>query len=1276
MAKKHNSINDSTAQSLRNIENTLEILTKLDQSLNSNESFITVKSVDSSGREVETQLPTVGYFKQQLDQIYKIVKVLSGVDGNPATLKLANNAFKRIIAADLNVEPKPISSINNVSTFKADPNWIFDAFLNPKISIELDLTNKIAETTRLIESKRFIVEFEKIVSTDDDGNEIIELTPDAQIRLQEFNNKYKGQTDIDMVEFVTWLDSPGLLNRLDDTLLDQETFRIEPNRLQFKGDFTITNTELDNINKKLWYVLDSLTYYDISDPLVAPKPIDLKVGDMIKVNPNTPNGTSATVYKVVEISTITSQFRVRFEQVFGEEPIPVRLNAISYYSEKVPQRKVKISIGFDEYNVVFIRAIDEISNVIGRDWSPGVGFYTNELRLENENGETFNDFYVRKVYDYGMVLQDLVEKKIPNYYGSKPLAPVLDVSNFKVVQVNEHLTQTQDAERIRDLHNQKNNITSQITQIQNSIEKQNRILATTTFDSAADRKRAEDDLVQLNEKLNSKNSGKVTVIQEILANKKNINKILPEYKLRGFWPMVQAVINNQTRPQEVVQYEIRYRRLSKSGDENPILTITDLDNSAAQKSSNLSVNVNTNIAKPKIVNATFSNWTVFKTDARKRVQDPITSEWLWEIEDVSDANTPNINQLDIPIYPGERIEFQVRSLSEVGWPETPITSEWSETIFIDFPDNLNSVLNEDDFILQEASADEVKVQFERDLEARGLNLHLSTAIRDVDIYYAHTANSIASGFKDNTGRMINLYDYLLQLTSKTQALEEQLNRAKGILDVFIVRNSNATKIFNGNNITFNLNLEDYMTPTKIGTVSNPIDSPRTYKNELLIIEEFSVLIKNSAESANLGLLSYRGYGSPSGMQSSTFAYNSNTNNEVNSRYLQAPWLSSDSTLYAFDIDSNSSISNTLAPRLASQRNNQWIWQQVLDLNGQAMYYMTDGADGQPSDALYNSNIPVNNNNVNLGLHSAVTELNKNIGLLSGTGAITQNQPTLTGNVITDFTDNKIWSINEDPESGATIYGSMGTTIHPTINQYTDLLDTSSQLTKFIKPGDTEAFIIPIYIYAKPFTGTGVWKYTAPTVVGSNNTFLDTGYLQSGGDMPVTSGNTGIISGKLTIQLAPNGSNDIITDNDKLVITGFTHPDLVNANNKPIRVLGYVGANEVRLDYNVPAGHSSTDTYQIIQLHKRYQENELWAYNVLGRIGGDERYVTNYIEIKSSPTTPTPKVHSKKVRFLLEDENSPRPFDFQLTWNITQFKPVTLGFTLNPNIGIFNPIGGL
>lgn len=1279
--KKRNSINDQFAQQMRNNQNTIEILTKLDQSIHSNDSYVTMKSINSSGEEIITQLPTIGYFKAELDRISKSVKILSGIEGNPASVQIANNAFKRIITADLNLEPRKIDNLDPVTVFKTNPNWIFDAFLNPKISIEVDLTDKIDPTIRTIQSRRFIVTFEQILTVQPNGDETLELTAAGQLRLNEFNNLYKGQSNIDIVEFVQWLNQPGLVNRVDDTLIDEDYFKIEPNRLQYQGSFSVLGTEIDTINKKLWYILDTLDYYDVSDPDVTPSTQQLKVGDLVNVNPNEAGITSTTVYKVIELSTVTSDLRVRFEQVYGEEPIPVRLNALNFYSDVIPSRKVRISIGFDEYNVVFLRALDDDNNIQGREWSSGIGFYTNELTLDSNNGESFSEYYTKKVYDYGLVLEDLVQKKVPNYYGIKPNPAVLSNDNFKVVQINQHLTNTVDAEHIRDLHNSKNNLTSEIQQIQEAINNQNRFIATSVFNSQAERKRAEDELAALQSKLNVKTETKFTVVKDILASQKNLNKINPKYRVRGFWPMPEATTSTKTAPQEIVQFEVWYRYLSKSGTENPIATFTGINNSAAQKASDLNTTVNANLSKAKTINAVYSNWSKFKTDSRKRVQDPISGDWLWQIEDVSDADTPNINQLELDINPGEKIEIKIKALSEVGWPETPMESEFSEVLTVEFPDDLNNVLSDDQFILKEASADDIKVQFANDLEARGLNKHLNSSFTIEDIYYAHNPQAISSGFKNDAGKIVNLYDKLLEMINRINTLEEQIKKGKGQLEVYIIIRGVKTKVFNGNSLTFNLNLENYMTITKIGLSNSPVDGiARCYKNDLYVIEDYVLEIKNAAAESPLGLLANRNYAQYPGSLPSNFAYSTNS--------CQGIWLDNTNNVLFTDLaGSGAGVANSY-PKIGTQFNNQWIWLQNKDINGDDIYIdrrhngttTIEGING------YNSNTDINAWAMPKVLTTSPTDLisemalsvqetNKNYGFIgeksNPNNAGTANTVPVIGvtsatTASFDITDLKHWSWKDnipDPSTGYTGgTNNLGAIVVPVINNQNDITDISAQKTKIINIGDQNVIQIPLKVYFRPFVGTVIPSYNvSPAITAYDDSQNTTG----GGDMPEIS-TYGTASGKLRINLSTN--HDYFKIGDKIVLSNIATTSSIYAyNNIPVNITSInTGSNYIVV--NIPVASAPTLGSEVIsQVHiwtsTTGKNSQFKQFTVLGNLSGlDTPYVSNYIEFYSSATTPSPAVFNKKLRFYLEDENSARPFEFQFNWQLTHYTKVQAAST--------------
>ena len=152
----------------------------------------------------------------------------------------------------------------------------------------------------------------------------------------------------------------------------------------------------------------------------------------------------------------------------------------------------------------------------------------------------------------------------------------------------------------------------------------------------------------------------------------------------------------------------------------------------------------------------------------------------------------------------------------------------------------------------------------QELERLGLNKHLESQIRDVDVYYPHAAKDIASGFKDSNGRIINMYDFILSLKNELTAVKESINRSKGILEIYMLIGNSRQRIYSASNETYNIQLENYMTNTKIGLASNPVSSiTRTYKNEVIKISDYTLQLRNASENALLGLLAQKGYGTSS-----------------------------------------------------------------------------------------------------------------------------------------------------------------------------------------------------------------------------------------------------------------------------------------------------------------------------------------------------------------------------------------------------------------------------
>lgn len=964
-------------------KNIVEILTKLNSIATTRESSIQMQIFDESGNLRSFSVPSNESLRADIERLNNNINSLYSIDspGGSMVQSPGTNQFKKIISVDLNVEPAPINAVSPVVSFKTDPNWFFDSMLDPLLSVEFDFGGQIEDNVRKIQSRRYIVEFAR----DSEG----QLTTLGQSALESFNQIYNGSANIEISSFENWhRTTPGVVEP-NNPKFDEQVFDILPNSLLYDGMFNVISAEEDRINRKLYYVLNTLNYRVIKTGTIN----QLAVGDMLILNLTRSNAK----YRIKEINNSFSLPRVRFERVEGFDPIPVGNFSMKLYSPVNFNKKVRISVGYDERNVIFVKPINADLNLVARDWSFGTGFYTNELTLSsssNANGLTLEQFYVDYVYDYGQTLKDLVAKKTPNTLAGTPNVPTLNPANFKVVQVNQHLTNTPESNVLKSKHNILVNNKSELEQLQTAITNRQFKLKVTKFPSLAEKKKVEKEIVELTNKESSKARQIANATSEILSLSKNPNnKVEPKFRLRGFWSIPEAVATRGTKPQEIVQFRVQYRYLSKDGRENPIETY-EVDGEQTK--------------------ASFSNWIEYKTDARKRGYDKSTGEYYWEIEDVESADTPNINQIDIPIQSSERVEMRIKSISEVGWPESPVESEWSEILTVDFPDDLNNVINENDFILQEATKEDLKVSVKNELSAKGLDEHLSEQINVNGKVFHHESGSILSGFKDTNGLVLSLFEYLTGLQDKIRILEDKVNRAKGEIEVVIFRNNQEFVIGNGSETVFNVECEDYLESYQ----APGAPTGRIYQNNVYVIKDFVVRIRNKTTSP-LGLLSNR-----------TYLQNSQV---YSTRVPQVFWVNDKDELLTSDISGST----------RTQINYQYVWSVNYDTVSELT--VTQLGENIGNNFTTNNSITsiLSNNEFNLGYNET--------GVLSFIG---NNKSLLE---TTKWVDNAITVASTN---------KLLTTIHPVIADLEKITETNSEKVKTVNTGENNDVIIPINIYFK------------------------------------------------------------------------------------------------------------------------------------------------------------------------------------------------------------------
>ncbi len=978
----HNKIAEQTINYHRNM---LEFVDKIDQLTKSDDPNIVINVTDLNGVVKQINLPSVGYLKSEINRLNENIKSIYNLDNSAGSLISSGNTFKKVVSVDLNKEPNDITTLSTFSNFTISKNWFFDSLLNPQLFVDIDLTDKVENNVRKCLVRRYIVDFENI-----DGV----LTINGQSALNSFNVNFRGFNNINVIDFEEWLRfTPGVLNQIDFNY-DESIFDLEPNKLKYSGLYSVIKTEEDSINKKLWYHLDRITYIDNDTNEI----LELKIGDELILNVD----YSTTRYKITDISNISVNPKVTFERVDGYDVIPVGVETLKFYSQVLYTKKLRVSVGYDERNVVFVKPINSINNIMSKNWSLGVGYWTNDLRLssrDSDNGLTMEQYYKLKVNDYGLVLKDLVSKKIPTVLGVIPTSPIIDINNFKVTQINKHLTDNTNTKQLKDKSSLKNTLKSEIQQLDESLMNKNKEFRSSRFQSDSITKQFKSEIDELNKKRESKSKLLTSVVKELLdiTSNTSINES-PKFRIRGFWNIPDPIVNRDTDPQNIVQFEVSYRYLSLDGRQSNPEIFEIRDNNNLQKT------------------ASFSNWTNYKTDVRNRVFDTNTGKYIWESPDVSSVDVVNINQLDIPIQPNERVEFRIRSISEVGYPDSPIMSDWSDIQSIDFPDELIPTLNSNVSIEKEALKEDLNLSIQTELSARGLDDHLSSSFILNNKTIHHTSDRISSGFKDVNGNQIDLFDYLTQLTDKIKSLEEIINRAKGELQVIVFRNSDRFEIKNGSEITFNIECEDYLD----NYVSSGTSTGRVYSNDIYVIKDFIVKARNNNTNSRLGLLSNRNYD----LGTKTDIYNNSVP--------QVFWVDNNDDL----------IFNNTSGQTRTQLNNQFLWSVNYEGSDNNIVKLSDDI----STSLSNGSSLTNN------LSLGTTNIGyRNGSLLSFNGS---NSSLL---------DPLKWiDINTNVGSNTKLL----TTVHPVINNLSNIVESNSEKVKSVGSDEIDDVNIPINIYFK------------------------------------------------------------------------------------------------------------------------------------------------------------------------------------------------------------------
>lgn len=805
MAGTQNSISSLLEQFLRLEKNALAIVAKLSEVVTSSNETVEIELTAEDGTTQTFMVPSFGYLNSKIDRVDNTTQSLAGLGDSSAVIRLPDGTTKKIFEASIIRDPEPISTLAVPAQFKVRNNWFFESFLNPLLYISFDVTGLVPDNMKKAFVKRLI------------------FNTTTQSIKDYFDQNYKGRNDIDYTDLLVDLDAQGITYFTDDEIVD-----LPVSVMRYRGNFDIlkvvdeevqiTSNNKTITTKKRKYKLDKISYTDILSGTTDSK--TLQLNDVLL----TADGTK---YKIESIDT--AERTVVLKRTQGSQALTMGTDVLTIYSPPYSVKEIQINVGHDERQVIFVKPIDADFDVASSTYSPGVAMFTNELIIATGSGnKTLDDFYKSDVTDFGQqFINSAKEKQVPAVYGVAPIAPALTETNFQVVLINEHKKDTKEVDAIRQKLATKVELENQIKQLEEAINsKKNDLNNNSSTRSDAEKRKIKADLDTLAKEKASKVNLYSSVVKE-LSTKSKENPVVAEsakYRVRGFWPIPDAQVSDKTQPQEIIQFKIAYRYIKKDGNAAGTKELEFVDNDGTVKS------------------GAFSNWTEFKSDIRRRVYNVDTGFYEWAIEDVSDADTVNINQLDIPISKGEKVQVRIKSISEAGYPLNPIESEWSDIVTIDFPDDLQ-ISDDSVGILSEIGGEEIRVKFQEELNARSLDLHLLNSFPSGDRYFGHTADNIASGFFTAEGKVIDLFEKLKGIDTELQRLKQLIERAKGTLVLYLLdETGNVIKITpNSTNKIFAGFYKDLIKSGSGNTV--------TYEHGKIITKTYVLRAENSAATA-------------------------------------------------------------------------------------------------------------------------------------------------------------------------------------------------------------------------------------------------------------------------------------------------------------------------------------------------------------------------------------------------------------------------------------------
>lgn len=731
-----------------------------------------VSNLSSVKVPIKNKLGVIEYL--EINSFQKMFNELSRIDNNFKSLLNVDN-ISHIINAD-----GSLSQITKTSFINAEylDNFKFGTDLTTATNIDTDALCLVDFTSTL---KHMVFPNVKIPV-------IIESSLNSTIEAQIFDvieGFDKISTEPSLIELKYLIDNGTIVVNNNNGEITK--LSVEKEKVTYFGKFTVTDVK--NTGNLFDIILSDIKYTGLN---TIGNSIELKINDIL-VNKN-----GMSKFQINSIDITNNKLSVT--RISGSDTISIGIDTL-LFNEILDSNTNIVGIPVQPNKKLIVFLATENLKIIGYP-SIGIKLNTETYKVKyNSTVFTLDEFFSNYVTNFSDYLYSIIkESNIPYDLGITPETPKLNTSNFKVVQINKHLTNSKTSGELESLNVEKEKIKNNLDYNQLNIDKIQNEVDTLKSKSLEEKNYRINKISELKQSKNVLEQNLLTVVRKLDSNAINsgLKNLKPKYRIIGSWEIQSPIYSPLTKPQNIIKYEVQYRYLSKNLD--------TVENTSMKMINN-----------GKEVSVTYSAWNPLETRILKKIEK--NNKLIWETPILDSVDDININQVNISITEGESVELKVRAVSEAGYPITSKFSEWSEILRIDFPQDL--IENNLATIVDKNEADLKISEFNNILKSSGILNHIDNQIQEAEKLFFHKAEDIASGFFTAEQKNIPLNTFLNTLRNDINILKN-LENIKNVTIELIDFNGEKYSVIN--NSTLQLSAGNYsdtvnlLDSTKYGSI--------------------------------------------------------------------------------------------------------------------------------------------------------------------------------------------------------------------------------------------------------------------------------------------------------------------------------------------------------------------------------------------------------------------------------------------------------------------------